>query len=117
MKTGYIFLQSNEWAFHPGELPQRPHIVHPFQGVDSMVKYHEAIKQNALTVWNSEICPQNISAVEPDKFYKWPGGYRIEILNAAPRDEPSEPDEFAILTLPEEKKPTRLGGKVGIRHG
>lgn len=81
----YIFHDSalNIWRFHPGELPEKPNVIglhHAIQGA-KYLEYERAlaaIRENALTVQNQEICPQNISAVEPDKFYEWAGGYETK---------------------------------------
>lgn len=133
------------WKLHIGEIPEKPHeFIDEIEQYDIWEEYRNkiaAIKQNALMVGNPEFLEshfwcgkfEHLNLIEipppPDKFYFWPGGYYVDMWNAAPRDEPSEPDEVAILTLPEEKKNTmenmtkeqaidflREYAKCGIHH-
>lgn len=126
----YIFHDSdlNLWRFHPGELPEKPIFNFNYYDQASTKAYDvklynynaviAAIKQNALTIGNPEICPQNMSAVEPDKFYKWIGNYDTKrcIVNGGV-EKMHETITVAILTLPEKKKNTMGNSAHGFTEG
>lgn len=128
MKTGYIFLRSNEWAFHPGELPEKPCTCHPmckwpFQedgncrqrsgiGKKEYKKAIAAIKKNALTIGNWSIIDASDfvekGGLKPDEFYEWCGGYetkeiqdKVKVTDGKASYEPIK--TVAMLTLPKEK--------------